>query len=215
MQEITQRTLKDTMYYRNIPVLIYQINYPSFVTSCSRAAAQSINKYYETSARRIEQYGRTILYYQAVDSAGYIPNNNPPFNSYKLNVNYKTTFNIGCITSLYTDSYVYMGGAHEETRRQSDTWNFSNGSRLYLSDVYPLSPDTLSNLKAHIGQQISNLLRLTPGSFFEDYKALIGKSFDSNHFYLLPESFVIYFQPYELAPYTTGIPEFVFPYQAK
>ena len=30
MQTVTQKTLEDTMYYGDIPVFVYKINYPSF-----------------------------------------------------------------------------------------------------------------------------------------------------------------------------------------
>ena len=111
MQTITKSTLNDTMLYGDIPVFTYHIAYPSFSTTCVLSAARTANIYYMQLAENTEQYCRTILYPQAAERARYIPANYPPFNRYTLDMNYQITYNSGCITSLYTDTYTYMGGA--------------------------------------------------------------------------------------------------------
>ena len=70
------------MLYVNIPVFTYHISYPSFSTTCVLSAAQTANIYYMQLAENTEQYCRTVLYPQAVESARYITSNHPPFNRY-------------------------------------------------------------------------------------------------------------------------------------
>ena len=60
MQTITELTLNDSMFYRNIPVFTYHITYPSFSTTCVLAAAQAANTYYMQLAKTTEQYCRTV-----------------------------------------------------------------------------------------------------------------------------------------------------------
>ena len=211
MQTITEITLNDTMLYGDIPVFTYHITFPSFSTTCDLAAAQTINAYYMHLAGNTEQYCRTVLYPQAVESAGYIPVNRPPFNPYTLDMRYQITYNSGCITNLYMDTYTYMGGAHQELKRTSDTWDFNTGQRLQPDDVFPLTPDTLNRLQNTMELQISERLKVSPGSYFEDYPYLLRNNFNPNHFFLRPGYYVIYYQQYEIAPYATGIPEFPFP----
>ena len=198
------------MLYGNIPVFTYHIAYPSFSTTCVLSAAQTANIYYMQLAENTEQYCRTVLYPQAVESARYITSNHPPFNRYTLDMNYQITYNSGCITSLYMDTYTYMGGAHQELERISDTWDFSTGRQLHLDDITSLTPDTLKGLQTSIKQQIAERLKETPGSYFEDYPYLLRNKFNQNHFFLRPGYIVIYYQQYEIAPYATGIPEFSF-----
>lgn len=50
MQTVTQKTLEDTMYYGDIPVFVYKINYPSFTTTCDETAGRAINAYYAKRA---------------------------------------------------------------------------------------------------------------------------------------------------------------------
>lgn len=61
MQFIFQKTLEDTLYYNNIPTLIYKINYPFFITSCSTTSAQKINKHYADNSRKIENAVRFCI----------------------------------------------------------------------------------------------------------------------------------------------------------
>jgi hypothetical protein len=210
VQTITEKILNDTMLYGNIPVFTYHIAYPSFSTTCVLSAAQTANIYYMQLAENTEQYCRTVLYPQAVESARYITSNHPPFNRYTLDMNYQITYNSGCITSLYMDTYTYMGGAHQELERISDTWDFSTGRQLHLDDISALTPTALNGLQTSVERQIAERLKESPGSYFEDYPYLLRNKFNQNHFFLRPGYIVIYYQQYEIAPYATGIPEFSF-----
>lgn len=213
MQTISNMILEDTMYYREIPVFIYKINYPFFTTTCSASAAENINEYYISISKKTETYCRTVLYPQAVESARYVPSNQPPFNSYQLNVNYQITYNTGCVTSLYIDQYTFMGGAHGETLRSSDTWDFNTGKLLLLKDFYPHDSTFSENILKGIIQQIEERLKVTPSSYFDDYATLLRDNFRLDSFYIEPKGIVIYFQQYEIAPYASGIPEFRFYFQ--
>ena len=210
MQTIINNILQDTMYYHNMPVFIYKINYPSFGTTCSKAAAQKINKHYTRAARAAEAFCRTELYNQTVKNLRYRQPDGP-VQSYTFDVVYEITYNLGCITSLYIDTYRFMGGAHGETKRTSDTWDFHTGSAITLNDILQLSSISLHNLHQCIAQQIRERLTLSPGSYFDDYSSLLLDNFDLANFYLQDNKIVIYYQQYDIAPNSTGIPEFYFP----
>lgn len=207
MQTIIQKTREDTMYSNDVPVLIYQINYPFFTTTCSTISAQRINSYYAHTSKMTEEYCRSVLYPQAMERATSLQNNQH-FYSDTLDVNFKVTYNSGCITSLYSDTYIFLGGAHGETKRTSDTWNFKTGARIQLKDIYPLNTASFYQLQKCIEQQIAERIKESPGSYFEDYSTLLQKNFNSKSFYLQPNGFVIYYQQYDIAPYISGLPEF-------
>ena len=194
------------MYYRDIPVFVYQINYPSFSTSCRTEAAREINEYYAAASKDLEFYCRTTLYPRAVENARYIPSNQPPFNSYELIVQYHVPYNMNCITSLYFDQYTFMGGAHGETVRKSNTWDFCSGNQLYLTDFFPrfaTSPELLFN---ELRRQTALRLQTEPSSYFDHYADLLEKNFHPENFYLTPGGIIIYYQQYDIAPYASGIP---------
>lgn len=212
MQTIFQNTLADTMYDGGVPILTYQIDYPSFETTCIKEAAERINAVYEREARAAEEYCRTILFERAKEQAGVIPPDQTSFLGYEWIITYQVTYNEGCVTSLYADHYSYMGGAHGSTLRTSDTWNFRTGERIMLSECFCLSDFDLllrKELFQIIEEQIAGRLRTTPGSFFDDYPALLREHFHAENFYLVPEGLKIYYQQYDIAPYASGIPEFL------
>lgn len=210
MQTINTNTLTDTMYYKEIPVFTYKINYPSFTPTCSNDASESINQHYAQLAQKTEEYGRKVLYTQAAADAEY-PQSSRPFPIYTLDVVYQITYNAGCIVSLYMDTYTYAGGAHGQTIRTSDTWDFNTGKSLRLTDFYPLTPVSLYQLQKSMEEQVAERLKANPGIYFEDYRALLQDTFNMNSFYIQPGMMVIYYQQYDIAPYSTGLPEFYIP----
>ncbi len=222
MQTISEQVLEDTLYSRQIPVLTYRITYPSFTTTCNPAAARRINAIYRKEAKEAEAYCRTVLFSNAAEQARYLPDGSS-FPSYQWLLTYTVTLNQGCVASLYLEQYAYMGGAHGNTVRTSDTWDFKTGTRLTLSDFLDvvfldinfqdaalLNPSWRSHLFQAMERQIRDRLLETPGSFFEEYPVLLRETFQPNSFYLVPAGIVFYYQPYDIAPYATGIPEFFF-----
>ena len=210
MQTVTTNTLTDTISYKNIPIVTYKINYPSFTTTCNVKAAEAINAYYLRLAQNTRDYCRNVIFAQAAQDLEYIQGTRP-FNAYTLDVIFQITYNSGCITSLYTDTYTYTGGAHGQTIRTSDTWDFSSGEKLRLTAFYPLTPSSLHQLQVSMESQIARRLKENPGTYFDDYKTLLHNTLRINNFYLEPGKLVIYFQQYDIAPYSTGLPEFYFP----
>ena len=213
MQTITQRVLSDTVYSKGTAVLTYTIRYPYFTTTCSEAAALSINAFYSTAARKTEEYCRTVLASQASVQAEYAKKDNYPFFGYEFISAYTVTWNSGCMTSLYTDQYTYTGGAHGSTIRTSDTWDFSSGRYLTLADFYPHNPAYREGIFRILDQQVKAREKDSPSTYFDDYQALIRSTFKPESFFVTPKGIVIYFQQYDIAPYSTGIPEFLIPFK--
>lgn len=212
MQTISQETLADVMYYNDIPVLTYTINYPRFTTTCSATTAQRINRYYTFHSKSKELYCRKVIYPQAIEHVRYVQDKDFPFHSYEYISNYQITYNENCIISLYMDQYSYTGGAHGNTLRQSNTWDFQTGRQLYLSDFFSNNTNFTKEIFKGIEEQITQQLKDSPAMYFDDYPSLIRGNFDINSFYLTPEGIILYYQQYDIAPYVRGIPEFLFPF---
>ncbi len=207
MQTYYKTTLEDTLYDEDTAILTYKINYPCI--SSSFCSVQSINDFYYREAKNSENYCRTILYQQALENAK--DTQARPFNSYEFIIDFTVTYNEKCILSLYTDTYTYTGGAHGGTKRTSNTWNLRNCTLLQLGDVYPLTPDSLCKLQKNITHQIAERQQENPDTYFDNYEFLIRENLNLANFYLEPYNGILYFQQYDIAPYSTGIPTFHFP----
>lgn len=212
MQTISQKTLTDIMRHDGIPVLTYTIHYPQFTTTCSPTSAQSINQFYEHQAKQTEIYCRTELYSQAAEQVLDAQENQFPFHSYEFLSVFHITYNTDCLTSLYTDQYTFLGGAHGITTRDSQTWDFCTGRRLELIDFFPNNPQFTEYIFKGIQQQIEEQLKTSSSLYFDDYASLLRGNFNINGFFVKPSGIVIYYQQYDIAPYSSGIPEFFFPF---
>ena len=213
MQTISQKTLTDIMKHNGVTVFIYTIHYPQFTTTCDSAAAKKISTFYEFQARQTEAYCRTELYPQAVEQAEYAQINQFPFNNYEFLSVFQITYNDDCVTSLYTNQYTYLGGAHGNTVRDSQTWDFCTGNQLSLLDFFPNNPKFTDIIFNGIQQQIEEQIKTSSSEYFDDYPSLIRGNFNINGFFMKPTGIVIYYQQYDIAPYVSGMPEFFFPFQ--
>ena len=215
MQTITQHILTDQMDYQNSVVLNCQIRYPQFNNaSCNQEALQTINQYYVTQASEKGRYCRTVLYPQAAEEANYSRDRSFPFFPYEFNVSYVVTYSRDCIFSLFSEQYTFTGGAHGSTLRTSETWDAESGRQMTLNDFYSDNPSYIHDIQNWIQLEIAERLKANPGTYFDNYPQLLCNSFHPENFYMTPEGIVIYYQQYDIAPYSSGIPEFLLPFDA-
>ncbi|QJC53885.1 DUF3298 domain-containing protein [Paenibacillus albicereus] len=106
----------------------------------------------------------------------------------------------GGFLSLKLNTYLYSGGAHGISR--IDTYNIANGPQ-----ASPLTLETLYGeaYAERIDKEIKRQIQAHPELYFED--GFTGVKEDQP-FYISGGKIRIVFQPYEIAPYATGAPEF-------
>lgn len=194
-------------------VLTLSISYPQIRLPGGRPYVQNrINRSYRRQASEFNQYAETTLYRQAVQELLDSQQNGFPFRPYDAVMKYESTFNRDCHLSGYSDRYEYTGGAHGNTSRTSDTWNLQTGEPLPLSAFFPPGTDVKSIVLEQIQQQAKQNMQQQPGIYFENYPELIDQYFDPESYFLTPDGINIYYQQYEIAPYSTGIVVFTLPY---
>lgn len=188
-------------------LLLYKIQYPNARSSEYPESIACINRFYETEAILYQEYLQRSLFHQAAvryqDSPSDIP-----VNAYEADSRYQITLNSLSLLSLYTDRYEYTGGAHGSTIRRSETWCLPQSRRLVLSELFPDGFDYMTYIFAEIASQIEK----EPEQYFEDPLANMVNTFRAENFYCIPGGFTIYYQQYDIAPYSGGIREFPIPY---
>lgn len=211
----TKHILTDTMNYRGEKLLTYKIEFPQFISPVYPKTAQRMNTYYKEKAQAFERHIRKILYRQAVEQYHYSQENGYPVMVYEAVQAYTITYISNLFVSLYTDQYTFTGGAHGTTVRTSETWNLPRGYILPLKALFPPQFNYRSYILRTIIDEIERQNESGESVYFDDYKENVNNTFNENSFYLTPEGIVIYFQQYDIAPYSTGLPEFVIPYFIK
>lgn len=205
---VKAHTLEKKMEYKGEVVLTYRITFPEFVVCRYSAELMAINKYYRCRARGFREHVENDLYPQAAGQFQSAQKENDPAPAYEAVSEFTVTCNDGCILSLYTDRYEYTGGAHGNTLRSAQTWNPSGGGRVSLSEFFARPSDCESYLLNGIKEQVEK----EPEIYFENYEELAAENFNDENFYCTPQGLAFFYQQYEIAPYSSGIRVFVFPF---
>lgn len=133
----------------------------------------------------------------------YFGNNEPaPLGPYQLFVRYKITNLDESILSFYIDIYQFSGGAHGETTRYSYTIDINSGKVLTIEDIL-----TSKDYKNLVDNEIKKQIERNSQYYFVGDEGFKGVD-ENTRFYIDKGDLVVYFQQYEIAPYSTGLPEF-------
>jgi hypothetical protein len=207
--EISMHEYKKTFTYNNTDMLKLTIIYPQISLNASQAEYKN-NSQINMEVNDYKRYAK-YLYKQAIKD--YIRSLNEGFHfwGYEAFLEYFITYNQNCFLSLYFDKYEFTGGAHGSTLRASDTWELCLGHHLPLGSFFKPGTDYKRILTDEIIRQ-ADQIQERQKIYFDDYKPLIIKNFDKSSFYLSPEGITIYYQQYDIAPYSSGIAEFTIPY---
>lgn len=211
MNQIEKKTLKGELKYKNMVILTYRIEYPEMIFSNYPFGRVIFNRYNREKAISLEQYIKTELYENAKEVYEYNMANGYPIMVYEVILEYHITYNEDFIVSLYEDEYQFTGGAHGNTIRTSQNWDLRVGRKLPLSYFYPNNPYYIINILKEINTQIKRQIEEGKNQYFENYCELVLETFNLESYYVLPNAVAIYFQQYDIAPYSSGIPVFLIP----
>ena len=206
---VTTQCLEESMTCQGTEVLKYIIEYPVFHSECYCNTARAMSTYYYRQALRLQSEYRRNLFQQAVQQYRYDLANGNPIMAYQAQVDYHVTYHQDGLLSLYQDRYTYTGGAHGNTLRCSNTWSLRNARLLPMHDFFVCGGNYRCTIINNVIGQIEHRNQEQPGLFFDDYEKLVRQTFREENYYLVPQGMMVYFQQYDIAPYSTGIPEFL------
>ena len=206
MLKIINRILQKEMKYENNVVLKYHIEYSEIVMDWqqNRNGIKKFNDYNLKMALQTQQKAENELYKEAIELYKYNKENGYPQMMYELYREYQITLNQENAVSMYIDEYIFSGGAHGTTTRTSQTWNLMLGKMVELYELYPNEQYFLLDILRKINREISENIEI----YFADPYPLVVEYFNPDSYYIDNGKVVIYFQQYDIAPYSSGIIEF-------
>ena len=203
MLKIEIKTLKNELKYKGTIILTYEIEYPQVYSDYYNT--NKFNSFNLNKAIKLEKYAKETLFSAAKDTYDYNISQGFPVMVYELILKTYITYNHIPNISLYQDKYTFSGGAHGSTIRSSQNWNLEYNSQFPLSSIFYNDP----NYILYILKQINNQIKKQGVEYyFEDYCSLVLETFKPYQFYLTPYNIFVYFQQYDIAPYSTGVPTF-------
>ena len=210
------QVIKDDLIYNGQRVLSYTIEYPYVSSAVFQTASAAINRYYRAKAEMYRQRYRHSLYHQAVlDYEMAKTHPDIPFRPYEAYLGCTITYNDNCTLSLFFDAYQFTGGAHGNTTRTADTWDLGSARRVSMARFFAPGAAYKAHVIGAVGAQIALQMNADTGMYFDDYETNAARYFNTNNFYLVPDGLIVYYQQYQIAPYVSGIPEFLLPFSAQ
>lgn len=129
-----------------------------------------------------------------------------PMREFKAKVDYELK-NKEEILSIKLDYYQYTGGAHGNPYSLSYNIDLATGKDLNLVDFLKRQNMTLAEVEKIIKAEIEK----NSDKYFQNEYGFQNLKEDQCY-YLKSGELVVYFQPYAIAPYSTGMPEFKIEY---
>jgi len=123
---------------------------------------------------------------------------------YEFIQNYLVTYNQNGLLSLVMNQYSYTGGAHGMNNRIGLTFSLKDGKLLSLDDLLKEKNPTY---KVTLDKLVLKSLQGFEG-YYGEFKGLDADA----AYYLKTDGLTLFFQQYEYAPYSSGNPTFVIPY---
>ena len=201
MNNVNTKVFERELLYDNVVVLKYHIEYPCISDSSGNWSIMKFNDYNCALALEVKNRAETELYQEAIQTYLYNKENGYPVMVFEVYRNFEVTYDNFPFLSLYFDEYIFSGGAHGNTIRSSQNWNLSSGRMIPLFRFFPRNPYFLLDILKQINEQIAK----EPNVYFENACGLVLDAFNPESFYLTPQGIAIYFQQYDIAPYSSGI----------
>ncbi len=209
MFDIQTLVIEKNLYYKNNLIVKYKLAFPRITSNSYSFAVNKFNHFNQVRAFDLRLYAEKELFNDAKELFDYNMANNFPFSPYELIYTFTTTYNSNTMLSLFSDQYIYAGGAHGSTIRTSQNWNMNNGLQISLSSLFHNDCSYIILILKEIFHQIEKQVENGTNSFFEDYAKLAVENFKLEQFYLTDDGVVIFYQQYDIAPYSSGIPTFI------
>lgn len=124
---------------------------------------------------------------------------------YEFKIGYEMKYNKDGVISILMTYYSYTGGAHGMGAMSAYNYNIVQGKELKLQDVFnkDINPNDI------IKDEVIKQMQANKGNYFDDSPAVIRNYKEPFNFYVTEKGVVVFFSEYEIAPYSSGIPEFL------
>lgn len=210
--KVTEKEIRNVKKYKDTVIMSYSIKYPQFESASFVRILRNINNFYAIRARDYAARCERRFYRIAVEQYEQSLKQRFPMRKFEMEQIFSVTYNKNCALSLYIDQYEYTGGAHGATDRRSDTWDLNRNMRMELPRLFPYVQNVKEYILQDINSQIEEQMQSHTGMYFDEYRKEAEETFNRNGFYVADDGVVFYFQQYDIAPYASGIPEFLIRY---
>jgi len=191
-----------TFYKNGIKLFTYYLEYLNLIGNTP--ALVEMNKKNFLEALRRQTYAVNQLYVEAQEAY----NTGSEAFPYEYDSRIHVTMNQNNVFSGYLEEYIFTGGAHGNTTREAFTYDSHTLEAKTLCS-FMKEENCLPCISENIIQQINYSGHID--DYFPEYKSLVPQTLNAENFYIAPEGVIVYFDLYSIAPYVSGIKEYIIP----
>jgi hypothetical protein len=182
---------------------------PHVTNTDSWPAFATINAFYDSLAAKERQHDDELAADAAQARVDLGENFYTWYDYWTGEVTWQTTF----LASITVSEEYYSGGAHPDSQLTSVCFDLYTGLPMPLASFFTIPEnDVIELLLAKIYQQTTTLTDESGTLLYDVSLDTLRTFFKPGNFYLTDKGFIIYYQPYDIAPYAAGLPEFLITY---
>ncbi len=169
--------------------------------------ARRVDRYYERMARSYLKYCETFAAEQAQRA---LADTDAP--CVRAELTYRKTLAQDHLCSLYIDAAERGGVPPRLIVRRGDTWDLREGYPLPVT-AFTSEKNIRRLLLRAAYEQAKCQQAAGVAEYYENLTARLRRSFNTENFYLTPDTFCWFYQMYAIAPAMEGVPVFTLPFE--
>ncbi len=188
-------------------ILTSNFTYPFIINTSNPNFEQLVNTYFENKVNEMKDYEKDSYlsaknFYESFPETSLLP--------YTMEVNFSTEYNSDKLLSFKLLSNSYLGGAHSNPMTKGVTFDSVNNNVITFDKMYVDDTKTVnSTLNYLIEEYIED--NNMQDSLFPYEKGSLPLPYKDN-FFITKTGVTYIYNPYEIAPYATGIIFISIPY---
>jgi hypothetical protein len=190
-------------------VLAVTSSLPSIANASANPAGVKINTYFDRLAQDVLKADEQV----ATEAVGAYEEMGGDFFAWSDDLSGEVVWQNSDFASTVTSQSNYFGGAHSNTTQSSATFDLSSGEVVPLTSFFKITATQVTNRIVDLVYEQTSTLKDESGILLYDCdEATIREALKLENYYLASQGLVVFFQPYDIAPYAAGLPEFTIPY---
>lgn len=195
-----------------IPVLSAVLSVPRWSKPPHSRAERRLARYYAQYRRAFLSYCRQDLYPRALEEFRAAQQRSAPFSCARASLRCRITYRDTRLLSLYLDCTEWEHTARALTLRRADTWELSTGTLLSARDCFPRGSAIRHQCFSAALAQCRAAEDAGRSAYLPHLSFRLRRHLNLRNFYLTPEGFHFFYQPYAIAPAFEGCPDFFLPF---
>lgn len=193
--ETGNRSLIEALYqYPQIALAEYHTSFQNINHSIESEILNRFNRNYNNMMFQINDFVNPAYLSGEQEAIPWLP--------LTADITYQIPYNKNKIISIVFQELLWFGGAHPSTEQFSHTYDLCSGRELTAKELLGL---TEKEVKERIADDFEKQYEKNPEKFFpEEVRSLKTLNFTYD-FYLTDQGVIVYFNPYVLGPYVSGI----------